>query len=88
MFTSSFSSHKQNIGSQQKPFKIFSFALPEEESSNEKRKNKIKKININIHYIQLFFIDTIDPAQHIQFEWSSNRCVKLHIKDIVMSFNV
>ncbi|CAO3619841.1 unnamed protein product [Cunninghamella blakesleeana] len=63
MFTSSFSSHKQNIGSQQKPFKIFSFALPDEEN-------------------------TIDPPQHIQFEWSSNRCVKLHIKEIVMSFNV
>ncbi|KAI9307901.1 hypothetical protein BJ944DRAFT_261192 [Cunninghamella echinulata] len=63
IFTSSFSSQKQNMGTQQKPYKIFSFALLDEEGIE-------------------------DPPQHIQFEWSSNRCVKLHVKDIVMSFNV
>ncbi|ORZ11171.1 hypothetical protein BCR42DRAFT_421704 [Absidia repens] len=45
----------------QKPYKVFSFALPENSQ--------------------------VDPDS-MQFEWPSNRCVKLRINDIVMSFNV
>ncbi|KAI8342819.1 hypothetical protein BC941DRAFT_368797 [Chlamydoabsidia padenii] len=61
IFTSSFtkSGHAQTPGSQ-KPYKIFSFALPEQ----------------------------FETQETLQFEWRSNRCVKLCIKDIVMSFNV
>ncbi|KAI8333783.1 hypothetical protein EDC96DRAFT_17952 [Choanephora cucurbitarum] len=33
-------------------------------------------------------LELADIIQHVRFEWTSNKCVRLHVHDLVMSFNV
>ncbi|KAI8970454.1 hypothetical protein BDF20DRAFT_891371 [Mycotypha africana] len=47
-----------------KPFKIFSFAMPNNS------------------------LDPMEIIHQVSFDWISSKCVKLHVQDLVMSFNV
>ncbi|KAI8080052.1 uncharacterized protein BX664DRAFT_286560 [Halteromyces radiatus] len=59
------SSPSSSSAGAQKPYKVFSFALPESNDNN-----------------------LTNASEQLQFQWPSNRCVKLLAKDLVMSFNV